>query len=243
MHSAMLGHLLYDWLVRLGPLPSWHALYAGLLKKNPAYPAYIIWALMYEQLLHTQRNSSTSGFNATCVLQGYLSKNTTHTVLPKLMAWLWNNSNSPAEYCKPQKRVSKETTYISSPKGMEEAWQSASFTGVDSHKSVGLRYSFCTKGLKTQPKNGMPISTQIMRNLSGSIMQGLPNVNRVEPSMALQKQRRTVTSQTWLMITTNWQFSWKHNAVKYLWYSDQPVCQMPTKGMWLHHKHVRKYML
>jgi hypothetical protein len=38
---------------------------------------------MYEQSLHTQRNSSTSGFNATCVLQGYLSRNTTHTVLPK----------------------------------------------------------------------------------------------------------------------------------------------------------------
>jgi hypothetical protein len=42
---------------------------------------------MYEQPLHTQRNSSTSGFNATRDLQGYLSSNTTHTVLPKLTAW------------------------------------------------------------------------------------------------------------------------------------------------------------
>ncbi len=41
---------------------------------------------MYEQLLHMQRNSSTSGFNATHVLQGYLSSNMTHTVLPKLTA-------------------------------------------------------------------------------------------------------------------------------------------------------------
>ncbi len=94
---------------------------------------------MYEQPLHMQRNSSTSEFNATCVLQGYLSKNTTQTVLPKLTAWSWNNSNSPVEYCRLQKRVSKETTYISSPKGMEEARQSASFTGVNSHKSVGPR--------------------------------------------------------------------------------------------------------
>ncbi len=70
---------------------------------------------MYEQPLHMQRNSSTLGFNATRDLQGYLSRNTNHTVLPKLMAWPQNNSNSPAEYCRPPKRVSKETTYISSP--------------------------------------------------------------------------------------------------------------------------------
>ncbi len=44
-------------------------------------------ALMYEQPLHKQRNSSTSGYNATCVLQGYSSRNRTHTVLPKLIAW------------------------------------------------------------------------------------------------------------------------------------------------------------
>jgi hypothetical protein len=71
---------------------------------------------MYEHPLHTQSNSSTPGFNATCDLQGYLSRNMTHIVLPKLMAWPWNYSNSPAEYCRPQKKVSKETTYILSPK-------------------------------------------------------------------------------------------------------------------------------
>jgi len=92
---------------------------------------------MYEQPLHVQRNSSTSGFNATRDLQGYSSRNTTHTVLPKLMAWPWDYSNSPAEYCRPQKKVSKGTTYISSFN-----WRSSTISqpiGVDSHKSVGLR--------------------------------------------------------------------------------------------------------
>ncbi len=76
---------------------------------------------MYEQPLHMQRNRSTSGFNATRDLQWYLSRNTAHTVLPKLMVWPWNNSNSPVEYCRPQKRFSNETTYISSPK----VWRSS----------------------------------------------------------------------------------------------------------------------
>ncbi len=71
---------------------------------------------MYEQPLHMQRKSSTSGFNATRDLQGYSSRNTTHTVLLKLTACPWNNSNSPVEYCRLQKSVSKETTYTSSPK-------------------------------------------------------------------------------------------------------------------------------
>ncbi len=37
------------------------------------------------------------------------------------------------------KKVSNETTYNSSPKGVKEAQQSANFTKVDSHKSIGLR--------------------------------------------------------------------------------------------------------
>jgi hypothetical protein len=42
-------------------------------------------------------------------------------------------------------------------------------------------------------------------------MQGIANVVSVEPPMAPQKQRRTV------MMITKQQFSWKHNAVKYLY--------------------------
>ncbi len=37
------------------------------------------------------------------------------------------------------KKGFNETIYISSPKDMEETWQSANFTEVDSYKSVGLR--------------------------------------------------------------------------------------------------------
>jgi hypothetical protein len=59
----------------------------GYYKKAQAYLAYIIQALMYEQPLHMQGNSSTSGCNATHDLQGYSSRNTTHTVLPELTAW------------------------------------------------------------------------------------------------------------------------------------------------------------
>jgi hypothetical protein len=52
---------------------------------------------MYEQPLHMQHNSSTSGFNATRDLQGYSSRNTTHTVLPKLIAWQYGASQCGAQ--------------------------------------------------------------------------------------------------------------------------------------------------
>ncbi len=99
---------------------------------------------MYEQPLHMQRNISTSGLNATHVFQGYLSRNTTHTVLPKLTAWPWSNSNSPAEYCRPQKKGFQRDLLYFFTQRLEEAQQSANFMGVDSHKSAGLRLSFYT---------------------------------------------------------------------------------------------------
>jgi hypothetical protein len=77
---------------------------------------------MYEQLLHMQHNSSTSGFNATCVLQGYLSRNTTHAVLPKLTALPWNSYNSPTEYWRPHKGFPKRLLIILHPK----AWKKLS---------------------------------------------------------------------------------------------------------------------
>ncbi len=94
---------------------------------------------MYKQPLHMQRNSSTSVFNATRVLQGFSSRNTTHTVLPKLKAWPWNNSNSLVEYCRPQKKGFQRDHLYFFTQRLEEARQSANLTGVDSHKSVGLR--------------------------------------------------------------------------------------------------------
>ncbi len=67
--------------------------------------------------------------------------------------------------------------------------------------------------------------------LVAPLMQENANVNSVEPPMALQKQRIMFTSQTRLalMITTKRQFFMKaKNTVRYLWYVDQPVCQMPN---------------
>ncbi len=113
---------------------------------------------------------------------------------------------------------------------MEEAWQSAYFVEVDSHKSGGLRQSFYTKGLKCkmQPKDGMPISMQMLRHLGSSIMQGFPNINSVEPPTAPQKQRRRVSSQTQLMITTKIQFMKAQHSQASIEYIDKPVCQMPS---------------
>ncbi len=45
------------------------------------------FAWRHEQYLHVQCNSYTSGCYATCALDGYSSRNTTHTVLSKLEAW------------------------------------------------------------------------------------------------------------------------------------------------------------
>jgi hypothetical protein len=77
--------------------------------------------LPYEQYFHVQRNSSTSGgYYATCVLQGYLSRNTTHTVLPKLKAWQWKNLTAQQNTVG-HKKSFNETACDSSPKCEEEA--------------------------------------------------------------------------------------------------------------------------
>ncbi len=89
---------------------------------------------MYEQYLHMQCNSSTSGYYATHVLQGYSSRNMTHTVLPKLNAWPQTVQRNTVGH----KKGFNETTNNSSPKGVEEAQQLANCMKVDSHKSVGL---------------------------------------------------------------------------------------------------------
>ncbi len=131
------------------------------------------------------------------------------------MAWPWNNSNSPAEYCRPQKKgFPKGPLIFLHP--TEEAPQSANLTEIDFHKSVGLRLSFYTKGLKctAQPKNGMPIPTQKRDNL-------VSQLSEVSPMWIVlshhwhHKNREERSSQMRLMITTNWRFSWKQNTVKY----------------------------
>ncbi len=110
---------------------------------------------MYEQLLHMQPNSSTSRFIATRVLQVFLSRSTTHTVLPKLKAWPWNNSNSPAEYCRPQRRVSKETSDISSPKGVEKLNSQPTSLGLILTGAKAWDKVFIPKGWRAQPNQRM----------------------------------------------------------------------------------------
>ncbi len=69
----------------------------------------------------------------------------------------------------------------------------------------------------------------------------LPGKKSIKPPMAPQKQRRMVTSQMQQMITTEKLFSWKHNAVKYL-YNTLTACVSNAKCSWLQHEHKRKYI-
>ncbi len=93
---------------------------------------------MYEQHLHQERNSFTSVYYATRVLQGYLSRNTTHTVLPKLGLAMKQHITAQQNTVG-HKRVSNKTAYNSSPKRVEESSQPADCMEVDSHKGIGLR--------------------------------------------------------------------------------------------------------
>ncbi len=171
---------------------------------------------MYEQYFHTQHNNSTSGYYATHVLQGYLSRNTAHTVSPKLKAWPWNKTCQPSKNTVSHKKVSRRPLIIFHPKAWKKLNNQPNGGWFSQERRPKIKILF--QGLKhtAQPKDRMPISMQMLSYLSSSIMQGFPDVNSVEPPLAPQKQSRTITFQMWLMITTNWQFSWKHNAVKYL---------------------------
>ncbi len=163
---------------------------------------------MYEQPLHTQRNSSTSGFNATRDLQGYLSRKTAHAVLPKLMAWPWNNSNSPAEYCMPQKRVSKETTYISSPKDWRSSTISQPHGGWFSqvHRpEIKFLYQRVEAHSATK-KTGCPYPCKRWDTSVSPLCKDSP-MWIVLSHHWLHKNRGERSSQMRLFITTSWQFS------------------------------------
>ncbi len=172
---------------------------------------------MYGQPLHTQRNSSTPGFNATRVLQGYLSRNMTHTVLPKLAAWPWNNSNSPTEYCRPQKRVSKETTYISSPKDRKKLDNQPTSRGLILTRAQTWDKVFIPKGWSAQhnQRTGCPYPWKWWDTSVASLCKDSP-MWIVLSQHWIHKNRGERSYQTQLMITTNRQFSWKQNAVGYL---------------------------
>ncbi len=172
---------------------------------------------MYEQPLHTQRNSSTSGFNATCDLQGYLSRNTTHTVLPKLMAWPWNYSTAQWNTVGHKKRVSNETTYISSPKDWRSLTISQPHGGWFSQvrrPEIKFLYQRVEAHSATK-KPGCPYPCKRWDTLVSPLCKDSPMWIVLSHNW-LRKNRGEWSSQMRLMITTSWQFSWKHNAVKYL---------------------------
>ncbi len=102
---------------------------------------------------------------------------------------------------------------------------------------------FLYQGLKctAQPKVGTPISVQMLSHLGSSIMQGIANVNSVEPPIAPQKQRKTVTSQMWLITTTKSSFH-KSKTKLSIYMIHWPTRVSNAKGLWLEHEHKHKYM-
>ncbi len=198
---------------------------------------------MYEQLLHTQCNGSTSGFNATCVLQGYLSRNMTHTVLPKLTAWPWNSYNSPAEYCRLQKGLPKRPLIILHPKCGRSLTYSH-FHGGWFSQERRPEIKLNNKGWSAwrNQKTGRLYPRKCWVTLVALWCKDSLMWIVLSHHWLCKKQRLMVTVQTQLMITTNWAFSWKHNAVEYL-KDTLTNPRVNAKYLWFQHKHMCKYML
>ncbi len=190
-------------------------------------------ALKYDQYLHTQRNSSTSWYYATCVLKGYSSRNTTHTVLAKLKAWPWNKTYQPRKILQATNRVSMKPLIFLHPKACRSLTMSHLHRGWLSQE-CRLEIKFYTKGWSVQhnQKTGRQYPRKCWDTLIAPIMQGFLNVNSVEPSTAPQKQRKMVTSQMRLMITNKRQFSWS-SIYRIHW----PTPMLNAKCSWLQHNH------
>ncbi len=133
------------------------------------------------------------------------------------MAWPWNNSNSPAEYCRPQKRVSKETTYMSSSKNWRSSTISQPNGGWFSQERRPEIKFLIPKSWSAQRNQRMecPYPHKRWDNLVSQLCKDSP-MWIVLSHHWLCKNRGERSSQMRLMITTNWRFSWKHIAVEYL---------------------------
>ncbi len=135
------------------------------------------------------------------------------------MAWPWNNSNSPAEYCRPQKRVSKENTYISSPTDWRSSTISQPQRGWFSQERRP-EIKFLYQRVEVHRASYQRTECPYPRKWWDSFICPLYNDSLMWIVLShdwLHKNRGEWSSQTQLMITTNCQFSWKHNAVEYLW--------------------------
>ncbi len=135
----------------------------------------------------------------------------------KLMVLPWNESNSPVEYCRLQKRVSKETTYISSPKDWRSSTISQSHRGWFSQErrpEIKFLYQRAEAHSTTKEQDA-----HIHANNESPLLAPLCKDSPMWILFShhwLRKNRGERSSQTQLITTTNWHFSWKHNAVKNL---------------------------
>jgi hypothetical protein len=124
-----------------------------------------------------------------------------------------------------------------------EARQSANLMGVDSHKSIGLRWSFIPNGWNAQrnQRTGCPYQRKWWDTLVSPLCKDFP-MWMVLSHYWLRKNRGERPPQTQLMMTTNWRFSWKHNAVEYQW-DTVTNPRVECQGLWLQHNYMHKYLL
>ncbi len=172
---------------------------------------------MYEQPLHTQCNSSTSGFNATCDLQGYSSRNTLTQYY--LSWWLGHEITLTAQQntIGHKKGFPKRPSYFFT-KRLKKLDNQLTSRGLILTRAKAWDKVFIPKGWSAQrnQRTGCPYPRKWWDTLVSPLCKDSP-MWIVLSHHWLCKNRGEWSSQTWLMITPNWQFSWKHKAVKYLW--------------------------
>ncbi len=142
-----------------------------------------------------------------------------------------------------KKRVSNETSYISSPKDWRSSTISQPHGGWFSqeHRPEIKFLQQRDEAHSATKKPGCPHPRKQWDTLVSPLCKDFP-MCIVLSHHWLRKNIGEWASQTRLMITTSWQFSWKHNTVEYLW-DTVTNPHVNAKGLWLQHEHMRKYML
>jgi hypothetical protein len=162
---------------------------------------------MYEQSLHMQHNSSTSGCSATRVLQGYLSGNTTHTVLQRW--WLGHEITLPAQQntVGHKKGFPKRPLIFLHPKTGRSLTISQLNGGWFSQERRPEIKFFIPKGWSTQrnQRTGCPYPRKWWDTLVAPLCKD-SLMWIVLSHHWLRKNRGEQSSQTQLMMTTNWHF-------------------------------------
>ena len=173
---------------------------------------------MYEQPLHT--------FRAIVLLQDLMPLVTSKDIPPGTWLtqyyqswWLGHEITLTAQRntAGHKKRVSNETTYISSPKDWRSSTISQPHGGWFSWErrpEIKFLYQWVEAHSATK-KPGCPYPRKQWDTLVSPLCKDFP-MWIVLSHHWLRKNRGEQSSQTQLVITTSWQFSWKHNTVEYL---------------------------